>query len=79
MSDMRRCLTQLNDQRDSFTYQWEARLHQLLSEAFMLAEAVFKKTASHYNVRATTLCRHLHMQTPGHVYAHLLVSQDDSS
>ena len=78
--EMQRCLSQLDEQMDCFTYQWEARLHQLLFEAFMLAEETFKKTSGNYNVKATTLCRHLHKPTPGHVYAHFLVShtQDKS-
>ena len=80
MKEMQRCLSQLNEQMDCFNYQWEARLHQLLFEAFMLAEETFKKTSCNYNVRAMTLCRHLHKPTSGHVYAHFLVSwrQDNS-
>ena len=73
--EMQRCLSQLNEHMDSFTYQWEARLHQLLFEVFMLAEETFKKTSCNYSVKAMTLCRHLHKPTPGQVYADFLVSQ----
>ena len=79
MREMQRCLSHLTEQMDCFTYQWEARLHQLLFEAFMLAEETFKKTSCNYNVKATTLCRHLHKPTSGHVYAHFLVSQRQDS
>ncbi|KAA6420342.1 MAG: hypothetical protein FRX49_09504 [Trebouxia sp. A1-2] len=53
LGELKHCLNQHN-QMDSFDYQWEARLHQLTFEAFMLAEEVFKQRARVYDSKATT-------------------------
>ncbi|KAL0024883.1 hypothetical protein WJX79_010704 [Trebouxia sp. C0005] len=71
LGELKHCLNQHN-QMDSFDYQWEARLHQLTFEAFMLAEEVFKQRARVYDSKATTVCRHHHTSTPDAVHAQLL-------
>ena len=70
---LKRCLNQHN-QMGSSEYLWEARLHQLTFEAFMLAEEVFKQRARVYDSKAMTVCRHHHSSTPDAVHAQLLVS-----
>ena len=73
LGELKHCLNQ-HTEMESFDYQWEARLHQLISEAFMLAEEIFRQRAHGYDSKATTLCRHHHKPTPENVYAQLLVS-----
>lgn len=73
LSELKHCLNQHN-KTDSFDYRWEARLHQLTFEAFMLAEEVFKQRARVYDSKAMTVCRHHHSSTPDAVYAQLLMA-----
>ena len=72
MSELTRCLAQLDNKMDSLI---ETRLYQLTFEAFMLREESFRMKACDNNTKAMLFCRWQQGDIgPEDVYDQLLVS-----